>query len=462
MNFFFKLLEKVKNQAGATAVIIAIVLPMLIGFGALAVDVGYMCVTKNELQNVADASALAACRKLGTIYQGMTYSAQQTYVCGTDNDDITVIKGVADAVARSNKAGGKHIIVFDMTEGIEIDEVEIGDWDPSKTLPFNAQFDQPDAVRVRAHRDGDANGPITTFFAKIFGIDAVDVSADATAALLGQTTSEPGEIELPLGISTLAATPEKCDKDIMFSPTKDACAGWNTFFDEKKSDIKVRKILQGMIDGTVESPATTSGDEFNFIGGELSDPTFNELLLLFKDKGYDINADGNPVATQEVEGVVEPIIGHLDAATLATLADDPNVTINAPVVPLLDPITGDPSLYPDGGIETVQVFDPETGDPVLDADGNPTFTDNYILLTPRNKHVWPTKVVVYYEEGPDCGNPSGFTPIVGYATIQLTDVLPSPSKELYGKLMCELVIEDDSRGGGGDYGTKGNIPCLVE
>ena len=457
MKFSFKLLEKVKNQAGVTAVIIAITLPMLIGFGALAVDVGYMCVTKNELQNVADAAALAACRKLGTIYQGMTYTEQQEYVCG--NDDIAVIKGVADAVAHNNKAGGEHITVC--AEGI--DHVEIGDWDPSKTPPFTATDVRPDAVRVRAHRDGDANGPITTFFAKILGIDAVDVSADATAALTGQTTSEPGEIELPLGISTLAATPDRCDKDIMFSPTKDACAGWNTFFDEKKSDIKVRKILQGMIDDTVESPATTSGDEFNFIGGELSDPTFNELLLLFKDKGYDINADGNPVATYvDDDGNTVPVIGHLDADKLSELAENPDVfTINGPVVPLFESDEVTPRLYPDGGIEVV---------PVLDDYGNLTYYDDgtlitveiYKLLTPRNKHVWPTKVVVYYEEGPDCGNPSGFTPIVGYATIQLTDVLPSPSKELYGKLMCELVIEDDSRGGGGDYGTKGSIPCLVE
>jgi len=291
MKFSFKLLEKVKNQAGVSAVIIAIVLPMLIGFGALAVDVGYMCVTKNELQNVADAAALAATRKLGTIYQGMTHYAQQTYSCG--DDDIGDIKDVANAVAHNNKAGGEHITVYDMTEGIEINEVEIGVWNPSNTLPFTpfttAPYPQPDAVRVTAHRDGVANGPITTFFAKIFGIDAVDVSADATAALLGQTTSDPGEIELPLGISTIAAAPERCDKDIKFSPTKDACAGWNSFFVEPTSDQAVLTILKGMRDGTIESPATTAGtDEMEFIGGKLSTPTFAAILLLFKDRGYDI------------------------------------------------------------------------------------------------------------------------------------------------------------------------------
>ncbi len=462
MKFSFKLLEKVKNQAGATAVVVAIVLPMLIGFGALAVDVGYMHVTKNELQNVADAAALAATRKLGTIYQGMTFEAQQAYVCGTGNDDITVIKGVADAVAHNNKAGGEHITVHDMTEGIEINEVEIGDWN-SNTAIFKEKNEQPDAVRVTARRDGSANGPITTFFAKIFGIDFVDVSADATAALTGQTISEPGEIELPLGISELAATPDKCDQDVMFSPTAEACAGWNTFFTSPSSNDNLLAILKGMRDGTIEGPATISGqDKFDFTGGKLSAEIFDELMLLFKDKGYDINADGNPVATYvDDDGNTVPVIGHLDADKLSELAENPDVfTINGPVVPLLDPITGDPSLYPDGGIETVQVFDPETGDPVLDPEtGEPTYTDNYISLTPRNKHEWPTKVVVYEEEGPDCENPGGSLLIVGYATILLTNVT---YKAVEGNLECELVSNDDTRGGGGEYGTKSSIPSLVE
>ena len=49
MKSYFKFFEKVRNQAGVTAVIVAIVMPVLIGFTELAVDVGYMHVTKNEL-----------------------------------------------------------------------------------------------------------------------------------------------------------------------------------------------------------------------------------------------------------------------------------------------------------------------------------------------------------------------------------------------------------------------------
>jgi len=60
---------KMKERKGAVAVIVAIVLAMLIGFVALAVDVGYVMVTRNELQDVADAAALAGARTLGRLYE---------------------------------------------------------------------------------------------------------------------------------------------------------------------------------------------------------------------------------------------------------------------------------------------------------------------------------------------------------------------------------------------------------
>jgi Flp pilus assembly protein TadG len=453
MKFSFKFLEKVKNQAGATAIIVAITLPMLIGFGALAVDVGYMYVTKNELQNVADAAALAATRQLGTIYQGMTYDAQKTYVCGDgvgdSNNDISVIKGVANAVAYNNKAGGEHIIVFDNTEGIDINHVEIGVWDLSNTPAFTATFDQPDAVRVTAHRDNAANGPITTFFAKIFGIDNVDVSADATAALTSQSIAQPGELVIPIGISSLAI--DECNDPILFSPTADSCAGW-TSFTSGSNDLNVDKIITG----DIISPALTIGDEVNFIGGQLSDGTFNELLLLFKDMGYDVyvdyDDDGNeilpPVAT-DAEG--NPVTGHLDPSKIAQLIADPNVTVNAPVVPLwLTDVDG--NLILDADNEKIRLWYPESGPPYKDE-------------IERNRHLWPTTVLVYREpdDATECGNPNQSMIIDGFATILFTDVIGPPHHVVIGELLCDQYSDNDTRGGGGGgNNSKGTIPNLVE
>ena len=76
------IISKIKENRGATAIIVAISLLVLIGFLALAVDVGYLYGTKNELQNTADAAALAATRKLGDIYDGMTPQQQQNFLLG--------------------------------------------------------------------------------------------------------------------------------------------------------------------------------------------------------------------------------------------------------------------------------------------------------------------------------------------------------------------------------------------
>lgn len=68
------------SEKGAVAVMIAFMIVTVLGFAALAVDVGYMMVARNELQNIADASALAAARKLGVLYEGMTHTEQKSYV----------------------------------------------------------------------------------------------------------------------------------------------------------------------------------------------------------------------------------------------------------------------------------------------------------------------------------------------------------------------------------------------
>lgn len=52
------------RQRGAVAIIVAITLPVLIGFAGLALDLGRMYIEKTELQNASDACALAASREL--------------------------------------------------------------------------------------------------------------------------------------------------------------------------------------------------------------------------------------------------------------------------------------------------------------------------------------------------------------------------------------------------------------
>lgn len=52
------------EQRGAVLVLVTLLVIALLGFAALAVDIGHMAVVKNELQNAADAGALAGAAQL--------------------------------------------------------------------------------------------------------------------------------------------------------------------------------------------------------------------------------------------------------------------------------------------------------------------------------------------------------------------------------------------------------------
>jgi hypothetical protein len=355
---------KMRDRKGAVAVIVAVLLVVLIGFIALAVDVGYIMVTRNELQNVADAAALAGARELGLVYKTLSYTQQQSYAC-----DRTTIVPTVKETALKNKAAGTYIIINDSDNN---GDISIGDWN-TITKTFTPTLNQPDAVRVISRRDSSANNPVTTFFAKILGINETAVSARAIAALTGAGKVDPGDIKLPIGISSYKFESEFCDTDITFNPTNDiySCGGWTTF-DLGANDNNLRKdILLGevAVPETYSSPEITANEtSLNFIGGNLSDNTFDAFRLLFNKYGQDTNADG-----------------------------------------------------------------------VVD--------------------FWSTLVAVYSSTG--CSNPNKSQLIVGFATVEIYEVIGAPAKTIKAHIICDYV-EPDTNGGGGEYGTKGDIPNLVQ
>jgi hypothetical protein len=121
MKTYHQLISKFKNQRGATAIIVAIALVMLIGFVALAVDIGYLAATKNELQDIADASALAGAGEMGDQYLN---DLPINFSC----DDI---RTAAKNTALANKAAGLNISIDDS-------DVEFGRWIDNVFYPNSA------------------------------------------------------------------------------------------------------------------------------------------------------------------------------------------------------------------------------------------------------------------------------------------------------------------------------------
>lgn len=275
------------GQRGATSIIVAIVMAMLIGFSAFAIDVGYFLSTRSQLQNIADSAALAAARKLSEKYGEMTGCADYT---GYDIDgagDRADIVAEADAVAQKNKAAGKNISI---TSG----NVAFYRWDGSN---WTATTSRPNAVRVTATLTTN------TFFAGILSSDQDTVTStkQASAALTGVSLAEKGQTGLPVGIPLDYVDNPDCSKEIELVPgnAPNQCAGWHTYKSPSVDPEDVQEILVGLHgeDPDFENPLTEVGQTYQFIDLSpvgLDDPTYNAFIALF-EKHKENDTFGNPV-----------------------------------------------------------------------------------------------------------------------------------------------------------------------
>lgn len=255
------------NQRGIAAIMVALAIVVLLGMAALAVDIGYRNVAQNELQNIADAAALAGAGELSRQYLASDFTAVQ--------EDLIV--AIAQAVADSNASGF----------GIE---VQIGTWRNRNEGFIGTLNNRPNAVRAIARRGSDGNSQIPTFFAKIWNIAGLDAQADAVAALTGASEIAEGELEIPVGISQQWFTDNFCDQNIQFYPTSgtEGCAGWHVYDTWPANAEKLRDdILGGLLSGDFTPPALDLDDNpsFAFTGGNLSAllDVMIDLFNAFKD-----------------------------------------------------------------------------------------------------------------------------------------------------------------------------------
>ena len=266
----------VSNARGAVAVMVAITMTVLLAMAAGALDIGHALVAKNELQNAADAGALAGTRRLSQIYQGLAAQGMQTYTMSSS--DLADVVSVVQTTGLSNIAAGVSIV-------INAGDVQVGQWNPA-TRSLTPTTNLPRAVRVVARRDGRANGPISTFLAKVIGITSVNVTAVATAAVSGISSTNKGDLDAPFGISTYYFTQYGCGSTIKFYPndgTPQACAAWHAFDQAPASANAIKNIVNGLRTGGYESPATAIGDSLQFTNGNVA-TVFPNLLNLYNAK----------------------------------------------------------------------------------------------------------------------------------------------------------------------------------
>ena len=488
MKIYNQLINKLKDQRGGVAIIVAIIVVFIvIALMALAIDVGRLYGTKNELQNVADAAALAGAGKLGDIYTHMTAAEQDAHDFSTDRADIVLsARGVVGA--GNNKVAGEDITINEGDIFIYNVTLEGGNlkYEGSDHFVLGDPSTMPDAVRVKVRRDDTSggNGPITTFFAKMLGFGTINVTADATAALTTLDEVGSGEMNMPIGLSE-NMFPNDCTDTIKFSPTADSCAAWHNFFDPVNASTLPAKLL-GLIldDPTVhDDDPTNDPDPYGQCALEpcgRTDPNdamdqswldvyFNMLASQVPDSDYTMDVDGGEDSFDFQGGVISALFtgGRLDWEADAN-GDYVIPKYNIPGDSTSGQVVLGDDKHPASFFAIFDYMrfrdgiDLPLGGLDVDADDDPTTgTNGNEMHITDSDAVWSALVPVY-EDNDVCINPNSALKIVGFAVIHVVMPNAPPASTITAKIDCNLTFIGGQGGGGFSGNVRGTIPNLVE
>jgi Flp pilus assembly protein TadG len=182
--------EVTKRQPrGQALVMMAVALIALMGFGALAIDVGMMFLAKNELQNAADAAALAASQQL--YYGGCTDCPQSRW---------TITEDSARAGITYNKAMKSTLATGTVTTGWwNITGTPAG-MQPKTKSPIVAG--DAAAVRVVIQKSpGNNGGPVSLLMAAMFGGQRVQTITASAVAVVSFPSSVAPNTTFPTAIN---------------------------------------------------------------------------------------------------------------------------------------------------------------------------------------------------------------------------------------------------------------------
>ena len=300
------------SERGVTAILVAILLVVFIGFAALALDLSHIFVAQNELHNAADAGALAGARFLynddgtlvneganqiafkaavanfsekvpvemlayGVVYakDGDVYPVQQV---GDDENDLDVVRGhwsfgLSDELPRG------------FTANASLEPADL--WGVSdEDLDKNTNF--INAVQVTTRRTTLSKGtPITSFFARIFGYENFQRTTTAVAYIGFAGTLEPGDADVPIAI---------CQQSVTDNPSATECG------DFEKYDCNIGYMLS---DGQEKNTAAWTNFSQPCDTADTGD--LRDLLTCSEANPDPISLGDSIGATN---GVVDAVIGH--------------------------------------------------------------------------------------------------------------------------------------------------------
>jgi Flp pilus assembly protein TadG len=255
------------DQSGAIAVLTAYVIVALLGFAALALDIGHLVDVKAELRKASEAGALAGARALG-LPVGVTSwnwnNAKNTAVSIVQKNyvDTNVLADFSDA---NVEVGFWEMSWTEATAPAHL----LGYLDPAAYVPTNGQVA---AVKVTISRTKDGSGssaPVAASFASVWGINSMEAKASAVAMISPPTTipySSAFPFALPL---TWVTNHWKDDPPINFDVAANqhtplSGGQWTSF----KTQENGANYIDSLILGTNHTDSITIGDQIYIQNGE--------------------------------------------------------------------------------------------------------------------------------------------------------------------------------------------------
>jgi Flp pilus assembly protein TadG len=138
--------QGIRDDRGSVMVVVALAMTALLSMVALAVDIGMLFSARGEAQRVADAAALAGAGSFMQTWNGP--AAEEA------------ARNVAIEYGSLNTVRDEGVVI--LPEDVEIDMAT-------------------HRVTVTVRRSADRGSAIATWFARVFGVEEVDVAARATA-----------------------------------------------------------------------------------------------------------------------------------------------------------------------------------------------------------------------------------------------------------------------------------------
>jgi len=179
------------SRNGSILTLTVVLLVVILAFAAFSIDVGALTLTKSQMRNAADATALAACQELAAGW-GMGSTSNPSTVEQTARD-------TAVQIAANNEMMQRSSTYIDPTRDLRLG---FRSWDPdNQTFVETWGIPPYNLVEVVVRRDvvngpnGDA--PLNLFFGPAIGQQTANLTSTATAVMypvIGFQIAEDSEL----------------------------------------------------------------------------------------------------------------------------------------------------------------------------------------------------------------------------------------------------------------------------